>query len=60
MMINNTKINVSFIIEKVSLNKNGTLQEYDYSVLKKRAFGPKIPGHRPNEVLSSVNLTYIA
>lgn len=43
MMINNTKINVSFIIEKVSLNKNGTLQEYDYWVLKKRAFWSKNP-----------------
>lgn len=42
-MINNTKINVSLIIEKVLLNKNGTLLEYDYSLLKKRAFWSKNP-----------------
>lgn len=43
IMINNTKINVSFITEKVLLNKNGTLLEYDYSLLKKRAFWSKNP-----------------
>lgn len=43
IMINNTKINVSLIIEKVLLNKNGTLLEYDYSLLKKRAFWSKNP-----------------
>ena len=42
-MINNTKINVSLIIEKVLLNKNGTLLEYDHSLLKKRAFWSKNP-----------------
>ena len=59
MMINITKISVSFIIEKALLNKNGALLENDYSVLKKKAFCSKNP-RTPNGVLSSVNLTYIA